>query len=521
MSFTLGDWSVVIGYIVLVAVLGSLFYRKSASSTDYFLSGRTMRAVPVAISLVAADLSAASMLGFPAWGYDHNLELLVGSLSYLLVAPIVIYIFLPFYSRLNLYTAYQYLERRFNLPVRLVGSSLFLFTRGAHVAIVIYAPSIVLSLISGLSVVPCILIIGGVTTCYTALGGMKAVIWTDVLQFTILIVGTLSVCWLSVSRVPGGFSTVLHVASASGRLNLFNFSTNLHYLTSVWAMALGVGTLFLSQLGTDQAYIQRYFATRSLSEARKSILLDGLINIPVSGLLLLLGTVLYVYYHHYPQRLVGLPVKDAILPFFVIHEIPGVISGLIIASLFAASMAVMSAGINSLATVTTVDFYYRLFRKDGQDAKVVRVGRIGTLCWGVAATVGALFAGHLGPLVMAFNFINSFVAGPILGIFLLGMLTVRAKSTATIAGAIIGLLMVSVTAAESRISFFYFSFIGVCVTCISGYLLSLIGPAIDPSRLKGLVWMKRSQDCGNGIQEETKGTEIGSEPNQGKLNASL
>jgi Na+/proline symporter len=181
----------------------------------------------------------------------------------------------------------------------------------------------------------------------------------------------------------------------------------------------------------------------------------------------------------------------------------------------------MSAGINSLATVTTVDFYYRLFRKDGQDAKVVRVGRIGTLCWGVAATVGALFAGHLGPLVMAFNFINSFVAGPILGIFLLGMLTVRAKSTATIAGAIVGLLVVSVTAAESRISFFYFSFIGVCVTCICGYLLSLIGPAIDPSRLKGLVWMKRSPDCGNGIQEETKGTEIGSEPNQGKLNASL
>jgi SSS family solute:Na+ symporter len=273
-------------------------------------------------------------------------------------------------------------------------------------------------------------------------------------------------------------------------------------------------------LGTDQAYIQRYFATRSLSEARKSILLDGLINIPVCALLLLLGTVLYVYYHHFPQRLVGMPVRDAILPFFVINEIPGIVSGLIIASLFAASMAVMSAGINSLATVTTVDFYHRLFRKDGKDANVVRVGRIGTLCWGAVATIGALFAGHLGPLVTAFNYINSFVAGPILGIFLLGMLTVRAKSTATILGAIVGLLIVSVTAAESRISFFYFSFIGVCVTCISGYLLSLVGPAIDPSRLKGLVWMRRSQDWDIGIQGETKGTEIGSKPNQGELNAS-
>lgn len=509
MSFTLEDWTVVIGYIVLVAVIGSRFYRKNASSTDYFLSGRMMRAVPVAISLVAADLSAASMLGYPAWGYDHNLEIFVGSLSYLLVAPIVIYIFLPFYSRLTLYTAYQYLERRFNLPVRLVGSSLFLFTRGAHVAIVIYAPSIVLSLISGLPVVPCVLIIGSVTTCYTVLGGMKAVIWTDVLQFTILIVGTLSVCWLSISRVPGGISTVLHVASVSGRFHLFNFSTNLHYLTSVWALALGTGTLFLSQLGTDQAYIQRYFATRSLSDARKSILLDGLINIPVCALLLLLGVVLYVYYYHYPQRLVGLPAKDAILPFFVIHEIRGVVSGLIIASLFAASMAVMSAGINSLATVTTVDFYCRLFRNGGQDANVVRVGRIGTLCWGAATTLGALFAGHLGPLVIAFNFVNSFVAGPILGIFLLGMLTVRAKSMATIAGAIVALFTVSVVAAESRIAFYYFSFIGVGVTCISGYLLSLIGPAIDPSRLRGLVWMRRSQDLENGIQGERKGIEIG------------
>jgi sodium-coupled monocarboxylate transporter 8/12 len=398
------------------------------------------------------------------------------------------FVFLPFYSRFKFYTGYQYLERRFDVKVRLVGSALFLLARGAHMAIVIYAPSMVLSLLTGLPLTGCVLVIGVLTTLYTTLGGMKAVIWTDVMQFSILLTGVIAVFWASTSRVPGGLATVYHLAWDAGKFHMFNFSLDPHELTSVWAMILGTGTLTLSTLGTDQACLQRYFTTRSLREGRKSVLLDGLINVPVVCLLHLLGFALFAYYRFHPAHLAGLPMTDEILPFFVIHELRGILAGLVIASIFAASMAVVSAGINSLATVTTVDFYQRLLHQDQPNESSVLVGRLATACWGTAATAAALFAHHLGPIVNAFNKVNGFLAGPILGIFLLGMLTFRAKSNATIAGGVAGLVMVSLVAWKLSISFFYYALIGVVVTWVVGYLLSLGGPAREPAELKDLVY---------------------------------
>ncbi|MGB8590328.1 MAG: hypothetical protein WCD40_03020, partial [Candidatus Acidiferrales bacterium] len=172
---------------------------------------------------------------------------------------------------------------------------------------------------------------------------------------------------------------------------------------------------------------------------------------------------------------------------FVVRELPGVLSGFVIASIFAASMAVLSAGINSLTTVTAVDFYQRLFHKERNAPEMVLVGRVGTIGWGAVATIGALFADRLGPLTNAFNKINSYLGGPILGIFLLGMLSRRAKGTATVLGAFIGAMTVSLLGWFTDFSFYYFSFVGVIVTYVAGELLSHIGTAPDKERLRGLV----------------------------------
>jgi sodium-coupled monocarboxylate transporter 8/12 len=317
---------------------------------------------------------------------------------------------------------------------------------------------------------------------------MKAVIWTDVMQFSILLTGVMAVFWASISRVPGGLATVYHVAWEAGKFHMFNFSLNPHELTTVWAMIFGTGTLTLATLGTDQACLQRYFTTRSLQEGRKSVLLDALIIVPVVSLLYLVGFALFAYYRFYPAHLAGLPLTDEILPFFVVHELHGILVGLVIASIFAACMAVVSAGINSLATVTTVDFYQRLLHHDQPNVRSVLVGRLATAGWGTAATAAALFAHRLGPLVNAFNRVNSLLGGPLLGIFLLGMLTSRARSNATIAGGVAGLLVVALTAWKLDISFFYYALIGVVVTWVVGYLLSLGGPVRDPAELKDLVY---------------------------------
>jgi sodium-coupled monocarboxylate transporter 8/12 len=486
--FAFSEWVIVAIYVITVTAVGSFCYRKNSSAAEFFLGGRSMGAIPVAISLVAADMSAISYMGLPAWSFRHNMELYWVSAGYILAVPVVMYLFLPFYMKLNLYTGYEYLERRFNRSTRMVASGLFLIMRGSHVAIAIYAPSIVLSLLTGLPLLFSVLLMGIVTTLYTSLGGMKAVIWTDVLQFGILMAGVCAVFWLAISHIPGGPRAAYHIASAGGRLHMLNFSFDPRQLSAFWPGMFGGAVMILSTLGTDQAYLQRYFATRSLKEGRRAVLVDALIILPVAAILYLLGAILYAFYHTHPQRLAGLPNDDALVPFFVMRELGGVFSGLVIASIFASSMAVMSAGINALTTATTVDFYQRWFRTGRSDSHYVSVGRWGTVGWGAACTLCALFVSRLGPLANAFNKMNAFIGGPILGIFLLGMLTRRAKGTAAITGAGIAFLVVSWLNWKTDISFFYHALIGMAITFAVGYLLSLYGTRPQPKSLEGLVY---------------------------------
>jgi SSS family transporter len=485
--FSVSEWAVVAIYVVAVTSIGSLFYRRRSSAADFFLGGRSMSALPVAISLVAADMSAISYLGLPAWAAQFNLQLFWVSASYAVAVPVVMYVFLPFYMRLKLYTGYEYLERRFDLKTRLAASGLFLLMRGSHVALAIYAPALVLSILTGLPMYISVLIIGVFTTLYTSLGGMKAVIWTDVLQFSVLISGVLAVFWLSVARMPGGIMAAYHTASTGGHLQLFDFSLDPRRMTAFWPAMIGGSVMTLSTLGTDQAYLQRYFTTTSLSEGRRSVLFDMIIVLPVAAILYLLGTVLYAFYHAYPGRLLGLPNPDAILPYFVMNEIAGVFAGLVIASIFASSMAVMSAGINALTTATTVDFYQRWLRPGRAESHYVRVGRWGTVGWGAACTLGALYAGRLGPLGNAFNKMNAFIGGPILGVFLLGMLTRRAKGTAAVIGGAVGFAIVSWINWNTSISIFYHALIGFVITFGLGYALSFIGARPQETKLAGLV----------------------------------
>src|SRR5262245_3994653 len=182
-GFSTLDYAVVIGYLIAMAAFGSSFYRRKSTAREYFLGGRTMWWLPAGISVLATDLSAITVMGTPAWSYGHNLELMWNSLGFPLMAPVIIKVFVPFYAGLNLYTAYEYLEIRFNLQFRSFTSALFLLLRSIHVALVIYAPALFISFVTALPVWQSILFMGLFTTSYTTLGGIKAVIWTDVIQF--------------------------------------------------------------------------------------------------------------------------------------------------------------------------------------------------------------------------------------------------------------------------------------------------------------------------------------------------
>jgi SSS family solute:Na+ symporter len=486
-GFATVDYVIVLGYLFLIAAIGSSFYRRKSTAKEFFLGGRSMSWLPVGISLVAADLSAISVMGIPAWSYKHNIELLVLAFGYPLMAPVVILLFVPFYSKLNLYTAYEYLEKRFSLGVRVVTSILFQLLRGMHVAIVIYAPSLVINLVTGLPVWQCILFIGIFTTFYTTLGGMKAVIWTDVIQFCTVTFGVLFIFYMAVHH-SGGVISAYHVALNAGKLKMFNFSLNASDMTSFWACLLGGFVLCMAPVTTDQAVLQRLFATKSTRDCRQSIIVQSLIIVPISLMLYLAGVALYVFYQSHPARLAGLNSVDAVMPFFAIRELPAGMSGMIIAAIFAASMAVMSAGINSLTTATVVDFYKRIFRPNESEQRYAFVGRLGTLGWGLAMTLVALFADHLGELAIAYSRVSSLISGPLLGIFLLAVLTRRTTPAGALIGSGAGAVAVVVCSFLTRWSFLYLGPIGVAATFIVGYFVSLPMTPPAPEKIRGYVY---------------------------------
>jgi SSS family solute:Na+ symporter len=483
-SFTALDYTAVVVYLIAVAIFGSSFYRKRSTAKEYFLGGRSTSWLPAGISMLAADLSAISVMGNPAWSYKHNLELAMQPVGLLFVAPVFIALLVPFYARLNLYTAYEYLERRFNLSVRLAASALFQILRCVHVSIALYAPSLVISFVAGVPVWQCVLVMGAFTTFYTTLGGMKAVIWTDVIQFCTVMTGILLIFYMTLSRVSGGFPAAYRTALDAGRLKFLNFSTDPAELTSIWACVIGGAILYLAPLATDQAVLQRLFTTKSAKDCRRAVMLQSALIVPVNVLLFGAGVALFVFYYGRPERLAGLNAEDAILPFFAVRELPSVVSGLIIAAILAASMAVMSAGINSLTTATTVDFYQRIFRSSETPQHYASVGSLGTICWGAMATFLALFAERLGALALAYNRVSSFISGPLLGVFLLGLLSARTTAWGVLTGAATGVVSVSLVMSLTNWNFFYNGPIGVAVTMVVGYLASL---AMEPPDRKSVV----------------------------------
>jgi len=486
-QFSAVDYSMVVLYLVGIAALGSSFYRRRSTAREYFLGARSFSWLPAGISIVAADLSAITVMGSTGWGYKHNLQLAWMVIGYVLMAPVAIYVFVPFFSKLDLYTAYEYLERRFGLSVRLLASALFQLLRGGHVAIAIYGPALVINLVTGIPVWKCILLMGAFTTFYTTLGGMKAVIWTDVIQFCTVVAGIGLICWKAIGNIPGGLTTTYLVARNAGKLDLFNLSTNPTEMTSFWACIVGGCFLTLAPLASDQALLQRMFTTRSAKDCRQSIVLQAVINPQMGVLLFLVGVALYVFYQLHADRLAGLNDFDAILPFFAVRELPPGVSGLVIAAIFAASMGVMSAGINALTTASTVDFYQRLFRPNLSTEHYAMVGRVGTLAWGTLVTGLALFVRFLGDLAIAYNRLSSVVSGPLLGVFLLGMTTRRTTSCGALLGAGAGIVTVVCVLATTKWSFFYHGPIGVLVTFVSGYTSSLFMAKPAPEQTQGLV----------------------------------
>lgn len=474
--FTIFDYLLLVVYLAILTAIGIRYYRRTADSSDFFVGGRKMSWLPVAISIIASDTSAITLLGNPGYSYQSDIRLILYILGYSAAAWLVIWIFMPFYCRLKMVTAYEYLERRFDVRVRSLTSILFLFIRGSHVAIAMYAPCLILTLATGIPLGKCILMMGVFTTLYTTMGGIRAVIWTDVVQFSVVMVGIAFAFLAGLTQIDGGFGEMMRIGVDAGKFKLFDFSLDPTSSVNFWAMFIGGTTLALATMGTDQAVLQRFFTAKSEAECKRSLKAFSVIILPFQIVLLLLGVVLFAYYQQHPESVsqIGSRDADAVLGYFAVQHLPRLVTVLLVGAILAASMGVMSAGINSLSTCTVVDFHNRFWRKQSSDTTSIKAGRWYTVLWGVLTTFGALYAGSLGQLALAFGKIQGYVGGVMLGIFLLGIFSRRSSARGALVGGVIGMIVVTYVAFWTDVSFFWYAVVGGGATMLSGYAVSIL-----------------------------------------------
>lgn len=488
-SFTVFDYIVVAFYLTATIWMGLRFTRKQKSLDDYFVADRSAPWWAAGISVIAANFSAISYMGSPAWVFQHDMQLDFGVVFFPLQMLLVVFLFVPFMARLRLYTIYEYLEMRFGVAARTMASLLFMLARGGHLAFAIYAQSLILSLVLNLPFLACIWISGAATTLYTVYGGIEAVLWTDVMQFFVLVGGMCII--LAVVMMPFGFNFahVWQIASVGGHTKLMSFNFDLTTTVTIWALFIGNLVMNLSAYGSDQVIVQRYFTAGSKKAMARAVLLNGFLTVPLVLALNVIGLGFIAYYRAHPALRATLTNPDQVLPNFVMHVLPPPLPGLVIAGILAATMSTLSSGLNSLSTVTMIDFYRRFSQRPvvSQSAEV-RTARLFTLGWGILISFSAMFMGRLGQIVEGSMKALGFLSGPLLGMFLLGILAKRPNSFGVLTGAAIGTVCAAL-AARTSISWLWYGPVGCLATVALGYPLSFLRPQLPSEIVTGLtVW---------------------------------
>ena len=481
------DFAIILIYLASITAFGARFRRGQQTLRDYFLGGRTAPWWALACSIVATETSTLTIIGTPGIAFAGNLGFLQLVLGYLTARVILCVVLVPQYFQGEFYTAYQLLEKRFGERMKAAAALVFLATRTLAEGVRISAIGKVVSVAFGTGDRLSVAIVTALTMFYTFEGGMRAVIWTDVIQFALYIAGSLAALLLLLHKIPGGWSEVTRVAAASGdKLRVFDFAFSLTRSYTFWSGLIGGTFLTMASHGTDQTMVQRLLAARGEQDAKKALLASGVIVFIQFALFLVLGVMLFVYARQAPLPLAG-GDTDRVFPEFIVRDMPEGLAGLVLASIFAIAMSNASGSLNSLASSSMIDLGGLRLRSASRpdrafgemdalsDSRSLRRSRRMTLAWGVL--LGLLGLVRWGPVLVAGLSIASITYGGLLGVFLLGVWNRRANQNGALAGFILGIATMIGVAWLTPLAFTWYVVVGTTVTFVAGSFVSLFAPA--------------------------------------------
>jgi SSS family transporter len=552
----LADWLVMCGALAFVVLYGLWRGRGSNSVNKYLLAGKTMPWHAMALSIMATQASAVTFISTTGQSYVDGMRFVQFYFGLPLAMVVLCVTAVPIFHRANVYTAYEYLEQRFDSRTRTMVSIIFLIQRGLALGITLYAPAVVLTVILGWPVYMTTLIMGAIAVLYTTLGGAKTVAWSDFQQMLVMAAGLAAALAAAIFLLPKSvsFLDAVSLAGAAGRLNAVTLNMNWNDRYNLWSGLIGGMFLALAYFGCDQSQVQRYLTGKSIAQSRLSLLFNGMAKVPMQFFILFIGAMVFVFYIYEKPPLLfqrtelariqvpalraeyqplenrydaafesrkaaagrliaarhgGLAVQEQearlelgraqrdldqarregvslvekaggsqdvdtnyIFLTFVTRHLPAGLVGLVLAVIFGATMASISAEINSLATVSMIDVYKRHFRSSASDRHYLGVSRLATVFWGAYAVITARYAGNLGSLVEAVNVLGSFFYGGMLGVFVLAFYFPRVGARGAFYGVLAGEAMIFSAYFFTNIAFLWYNVLGCVVVVVTGILVS-------------------------------------------------
>ena len=493
------DVSFIAVYLITITAFGARFRRSQKSLQDYFLGGKSAPWWAISLSIVAAETSTLTIIGTPALAFGGNLGFLQLVMGYLVGRLVISVVFIPRYFRGRMFTAYELMRERFGERVRRLTAATFLVTRSLAEGVRVFAISLVVSVVLDTGEFASIVIISLLTLFYTFEGGMKAVIWTDVVQMVLYVSGAVLSFVLILDEIPGGWDTVSRTASEAGKFQVFDFGFEptrefFSRTYTFWAGLLGGAFLTTATHGTDQLFVQRLLSAKTERDSRLALLSSWIVIAFQFTLFLVIGVTLYVL--HQSAGTAPPEPLDRLYPEFVWTHLPTPAAGIVVAAILAAAMSNLSAALNSLASATVMDFYIPLFGRSGFDKsrlgqpripedriteeQYLRLSRRVTLFWGAVLIGIAVLAREWGSVLEAGLAIASVPLGALLGVFGLGVLTRRVRENDAIAAWVIGLAVILYVTFGTTVAWTWYVVIGATTTFAAGYAASLLGAKSKP-----------------------------------------
>lgn len=439
------DLIIFLGYMVGVIAFGSSFYKKNKSSAAFTLGNSNIPGWVVTMSIFATFVSSISFLALPGNAFQSNWNAFVFSLSIPVASYMAVKFFVPLYRKANSPSAYTYLETRFGPWARVYASACYLLTQVMRMGTILYLLALPVNAMFGWNIIVIIVVTGLAVMMYSMLGGLQAVVWTDAIQGIIMISGAVLCVVYILFAMPEGPMQVFDIAREHNKFSLGSFKLNLTEST-FWVVLIYGIFINLNNYGIDQNYVQRYMASKSDREAKRSALFGGLLYIPVSFVFFLIGTSLYSYYTAMPDALpaeyLADGMSDRVFPFFIVNNLPAGFTGLLIASIFAAGMSTISTSVNSSSTVILTDYYKKYVKTPITDKISMKVLYTSSFAFSIIGIIIGVAMINVESALDAWWKLASVFSGGMLGLFLLGAFVKRVNVRGAIIGVILGLIAI-------------------------------------------------------------------------------